>query len=243
LVRLIHPELEQEQIRIEGEVRQHRVRLDQLERRRVAEPEAAQAIPAVREALRDFEQQLAQLQTAAERLVLKAPVSGIVLPSLRQAPPTPAGTLPSWTGTPLDPRNNGCFLRAGTMVCLVGAAESRTALALISQDDINLIKVGQGVRLHWNELAGEVLTGQVVEIAALDLDLLSHDVITRLSIPARATASGGLRPIGTWYQARVRLDETNAPLVRNSAGRATILTEPLSLGTRALRWLNRTFPL
>ena len=228
VARLVHPEFEAERIHIEGEVRQHRVRLEQLERRRVAEPEAGLAIPTVREALQDFEQQLAQIQTSAERLVLKAPVPGIILPPPHQSQAAPAGTLPFWTGTPLDPRNSGCFLRAGTMVCLVGSPASRTALALINQDDVNLVKVGQVVRLHWNELAGEVMTGQIVGVSALDLDLLSHDVIARLNIPARATATGGLRPVGTWYQARVRLDETDAPLIRSSAGQAKILTEPLS---------------
>ena len=77
--------------------------------------------------------------------------------------------------------------------------------------------------------------------AALDLDLLPRDAVQRLNLPARPTAEGTLAPIGTWYQARVRLDSTNAPLLRGAAGDAKILIDPQSLGTRIIRWLARTF--
>ena len=114
---------------------------------------------------------------------------------------------------------------------------------MVNQDDINLVRVGQRVRLRWNELSGEILEGEIVELAALDLDTLSREAVVRLNLPARTTASGVVRPVGTWYQARVKLDETDAPLPRGSAGTAKILVEPQSLASRLVRWLEQTFPL
>lgn len=241
LARLTNREMQAEILRVEGEVRQHRIRLDHLEKRRVVDPEAAQSIPTVRETLRDFEQQLAQLKQSANRLILKAPVSGTVLPPERTTSSHSPGTLPTWQGLPLDPRNDGSFVRAGTLVCLIGPVESRTALALVSQDDVNLVHVGQRVRLAWNELSGEVATGRIVEIAALDIDMLSRDAITRLRIPVRTTSNGKVRPVGAWYQAQIEVDESTSPVMRGSAGQAKILTRPQSLGYRAWRWLAQTF--
>lgn len=242
IVRLADPKLQFELIRLDGELNQCRMRLQQLERRRIGEPAVASLIPTVREAIRDFESQLAQLRLTADRLVLRAPCSGVILPPGWQSSSISPVSLPFWRGTPLEERNRGCYIKPGTTLCLVGPSESRTAALLVSQDDINLVRVGQAVRVAWRELAGEVLTGQIIEVAALDLDLLPRDAVQRLSIPARPTAAGTLAPVGTWYLARVNLDPTQSPLLRGAVGEAKILTDPQSLWSRSLRWLNRTFP-
>ncbi len=241
IARLDEPRLKVALTQLEGELNQQRLRLEHLERRRVNEPNVAQNIPTVREAVRDLEQQLTQRQRDAERLVLRAPCAGTVLPAPRQRGATSSGALLTWTGSPLEERNRGSFLREGTTVCLVGNPVSRAALLTVNQDDINLVRVGQRVRLQWNELSGEILHGEIVELAALDLDTLPRESVVRLNLPARTTASGVVRPVGTWYQARVKLDETDAPLPRGSAGSAKILVEPQSLFSRLIRWLEQTF--
>ncbi|MEK6260502.1 MAG: PqqD family peptide modification chaperone [Planctomycetota bacterium] len=243
VARLEEPRLKVTLTQLEGELNQQRLRLEHLERRRVNEPNVAQNIPTVREAVRDLEQQLAQRHRDAERLVLRAPSAGTVLPAPRQRSLTSSGALSAWTGSPLDERNRGSYLREGTTVCLIGDPVSRAALLMVNQDDINLVRVGQRVRLLWNELSGDILHGEIVELAALDLDTLSREEVVRLNLPARTTAGGGVRPVGTWYQARVKLDETDAPLPRGSAGTAKILVEPQSLWSRLVRWLEQTFPL
>lgn len=241
IARLVDPKLALELVRLEGELNQNRLRLEQLERRRIGEPAVAMLIPAVREAVRDLDSQLSQLRTTADRLILRAPCSGVVLPPAWHSGAVSQGELPFWRGTPLDDRNRGCFVKPGTTLCLVGPPESRTAALLVNQDDINLVRTGQSVRMVWRELAGEVLTGEIIEIAALDLDLLPRDAVQRLSIPARSTSTGSLAPIGTWYLARVQLNSTQSPLLRGAVGEAKILTDPLSIWARSLRWLRRTF--
>lgn len=241
IARLDDPRIQSELVRLEGEYEQHRVRLEQLERRRIREPETAALIPSVRQAMQDYKAQFDQLQQTADRLVLRAPCGGIVIPSSWHSGTMSPGSLPIWRGSPLEERNRGCFIRPGTTVCLVGPRESRAAVLLVNQNDINLIRIGQRVRTAWRELAGEVLSGRVAEISVLDLDLLPRDAVQRLGLPARTTATGSIVPVGTWYQVRAQLDETDSPLLRGAAGEAKILVEPQSLGLQLLRWLSRTF--
>ena len=243
IARLDEPRLHIALTQLQGELAQLRLRLEQLERRRVNEQNVAASIPTVREAVRDLEQQFVQRQSDVERLVLRAPCAGTVLRAVRSTGTTASGSLASWAGSPLDPRNRGTYLRAGTTVCLIGSTSSHTALLMVNQDDINLVRVGQPVRLLWNELSGEVLSGEIVELAALDLETLPREAVVRLHLPARATASGVIRPVGTWYQARVRLDVDAAQPPRGSAGVAKILVEPQSVFSRAVRWVEQTFAL
>ena len=243
IARLTEPKIQADLIRLEGEFKYHQLRLEQLSRRRVREPEVAALIPSVAEAVRDFQLQLDQLREAAARLSLRAPCDGVVLSANWQSGAKTYEALPYWSGSPLDPKNRGCLVTTGTTVCLVGPAKSQVAIVLVNQDDINLVRVGQTVRIVWRELAGEIMSGQIVELSALDLDLLPRDAVQRLNLPARPTAKGILTPVGTWYQARVQLAPTDAHLIRGAVGDARIVIDAQSLVVKLYRWLARTFPM
>ena len=240
LAKLVDPRLERELARLEGEVAEYRVRLDQLERRRINEPGVSTQIPIVREALHEMEQQLQRRSQDAERLVLRAPRAGTVMPAQHQIRSQP-GSLPYWSVTPLDERNRGCFLRAGTTVCLVGDPSQLEATLVINQGDFPLVRVGQSVRLSLVEAPGQTLTGEVVELAGLDIDLMTNNLIRRANLPTRMTSSGMIKPVGTWYQARVRLSAPPDSLLSGTVGHAKIIVNPQSLFTGFRRWFGRTF--
>ena len=240
IARLQEPQLAVQIAQSEGELNQQRLRLEHLERRRVSEPALAQSIPAVRETVRDLERQLAQRRLDAERLILRAPVSGTVLPGPSRTLEATSAMLTSWSGSPLDVRNRGSFLQAGTTLCLVGQPQSRSAVLLVNQDDINLVRSGLRVRLLWNQFSSNIDQGEIVELSALDLDTLSPEATVRRNLPSRQT-SRGVRPVGTWYQARVTLLESGTPLLRGATGIAQIQVEPQSLFDRFLRWFRQTF--
>jgi len=242
LARLKDPQLTLQLAQLQGELNLQRLRLENLERQRVSDPLVAQSIPTLREAVRDLEQQLVQRQLDEERLHLRSQQSGIVLPEPWPIEGTPVGTLTSWTGSPLDQRNRGCFLRAGTTLCRVGPPQSRSAVLLINQDDINLVHTGQLVRIVWNEMSGEFFQGEIVELSGLNLTALAQDTRIGRVLPVRNT-SQGVRPIGTWYQARLRLQETAAPVLRGSSGIAKIEVKSQSLIQRFSRWFTQTFAL
>lgn len=242
LARLTDPRLDRELARLDGEQQQQRLRLEQLQRRRIQDASAAALIPSVREHVQDLEGQVQQLRDTASRLILRAPQSGMVLPAPPREQAASTGSLSSWSGQPLDPRNRGCYLEPGTTVCLVGPEESPVALLLVHQHEINLVAPGQTVRVAWRELPGQIQTGTVTEIAALDLDRLPRQALERLKIPVRQQA-GVVRPVETLYQVRVSLNAAPASVVRSAVGDARIEVSAQSLGFRAWRWMTRTFLL
>jgi putative peptide zinc metalloprotease protein len=240
LARLMEPRLDRELARLEGLVHEHQVRLDQLERRRIHEPAVAAQIPTAREALNDAEQQYRRRQQDAERLVLRAPRAGVVIPPPSQHRSDP-GSLSGWSETPLDERNRGCFLRAGTTVCLIGDRSQRVAMLVINQAQIPLVRAGQTVRLRWPESPGQVHKGEIVEVAELDIDLLTTDLVRRANLPTRITAMGRVKPVGTWYHALVHVPASQDELLPGTVGEARILVDPQSLLTQFRSWFARTF--
>lgn len=242
IARLQDPRLSMTLAQLTGELAQQRLRLEQLERRRVSEPNLAIVLPTVRESVRDLEQQLSQRQRDADRLVVTAPRPGTVLGSSTQRVANRSGSLTGWTGSPLDAPNLGASLRVGTKLCSIGTEGAQSVLILINQDDINLVRVGQRVRFLWTALSGEIVSGEIVELAEFDLDSIPRELIMKLNVPVRAASRGTFRPIGKWYQARVRLEPSDVPLLHGTAGSAKILVDPQSLSSRIVRWLARTFP-
>lgn len=240
IARLEEPSLGLQLAQLQGELKLHQLRLANLERQRVSDPQAAQSIPTLREAVQTLEQQLAQRQQDSARLILRAPQSGTVMSGPPQDLPPSAETLASWTGSPLDPRNQGCYLKAGTTYCLVGSPESHSAIVIINQDNINLVRPGQTVRIMFHEFPGEVYAGQIEELAAPRIDTLTQDPRIRRDLPTRVTPHG-IKPVGTWYQARIRLNPPSDSALRGSSGIASIEVDRQSLAARLTRWIKQTF--
>ena len=226
---------------LEGKLALQKKRLASLEIRRVNEPQLAAGIPSMRETVLDLERQLTQRQADSQRLILKAPRAGVVLPPPRSEARPDAGALPRWTGSPLDEQNRLSYLTEGTVFCLVGEGRSLSATVVISQDDIGLVRVGQPVRLRWNELVGEIRTGEVEDLAALEGVSLSREELIRLELPTVTDRSGRSIPVGNWYRARVRLDPHPVWAPHGASGAARIEVAPQSLGARLIRWTRQTF--
>ena len=79
-------EIERELARAEGEVAQRKLRVEHLERLRGVDPEANDELPTARAALADSERRLGERRRDVERLTLRAPVDGILLPAPRRTP-------------------------------------------------------------------------------------------------------------------------------------------------------------
>ena len=240
IARLEEPSLGLQLAELQGELKLHQLRLANLERQRVSDPKVAQSIPTLREAVQTLGQQLAQRQQDSDRLILRAPQSGTVMAGPPQDQHSSAETLAHWTGSPLDQRNQGCYLQAGTTYCLVGSPQSHSAIVIINQDNINLVRPGQTVRIMFHEFPGEVYAGQIEELAAPRLDTLTQDPRILRDLPTRSTPQGA-RPVGTWYQARIRLTPPRETVLRGSSGIASIEVDRQSLASRWARWFKQTF--
>lgn len=241
LARLENLDVIKEIAQLTGQRDQQKLRVQNLERRRNQDEQAAKQLPAAVESLADLEDRLKQRLKDRSRLTLSAPIAGAVLPprGLYQKPAP--GELAKWSGTPLDPLNLGSYLETGTLFCLVGDPNSLEAVLVIDQADIEFVRVGQTVRLSLDQTQGQFLAGKITDVAKIDLKVTPPELITGGNLPTLTDESGVARPLSASYQARVMLDDHPQQLLLGSSGWAKINVAPLSLGRRTYHYLSKTF--
>ena len=235
-------------MRLQGNQQRQQDRLDSLRRNRHRRDEigreANQAIPAAMETLASLNSQLKQKKQEAKKLRLVAPRAGhVMLPPIKTAGYQESASLPTWSGTPLDARNQGTYLRASERFCQIGDPRALEAILVIDQADIEFVAKGQRVEVNLDLLAAESFESTVENIARVELDASP----TRLSSKAGGELTtltdeqGQERLMNTSYQARVLLRDEEGILHAGLRGRAKIRTEPQTLATRLYRSLRQTF--
>jgi len=237
--------LERQIVQLEGSIKLLEKQLENLEDRRGEDSEAIAAlIPTTKERLAEKQDELAQRKSDVEKLTLRSPVAGTVLPPRdRQAAESEDGTqLSEWTGTPLDEENRGATIAAGTEFCQVGTEGQLEAILAVDEDTIEFVSKGQQVELLFDHHPEEILTGKVSEIAEIDLDVAPPELIESGSFPTRVGEDGIARPISTAYQVRIALDlPEDSTLILRGTGRARIEAASQSTARRLLRFLRQTF--
>lgn len=242
LGRLVNLDMRAEIAELTGQRNQQRLELEHLRLRLNDDPAIAGEIPPAEEALADIESRLRQRQIDQQRLVLRAPAAGTVLPPPQQPAPSYApGALRAWQGSPLDERNAGSWLETGTLFCLVGDPTRREAFLVIDQSDVTFVRRGQRVRLQLDQTPGAVLEGTIAEVAQTEVKVAPRELAGQSDLLVRRDAQGVARPVETSYQARVVLDHHDHRLLVGTRGRAKVLVEPLTLGQRAWRFVQRLF--
>jgi putative peptide zinc metalloprotease protein len=238
--------------RLEGELKLRQLHLDHLDRLRGVDHEANDQLPTARTALADSQRRLDERRDEAKRLTLTAPVDGVIIPAPRKHANHHADTrLPEWTGSLLDPNTLGAHVEPGTLVCLVGDPRKLTAVLMVDDTDIKRLEPGQKTRLRIDELPGEVIEGEVVEVARHELDDIENlksrqadlsPLLVGLVAPGRS---------GALYEARVRFsleqgagsEERELPLIIGGRGEAKVTAERITVGKRLYRYLAQTFRL
>ncbi|MEQ8791747.1 MAG: HlyD family efflux transporter periplasmic adaptor subunit [Pirellulaceae bacterium] len=233
-------ELTQEIVALEGDVRRQEKHLDNLRHLQVGNQEAGAQIPAAREALADLRQQLASRLEDRQKLTIVSPRAGVLMPPRKRRDEAPVEELPEWNGVPLDQENQGAWLETGTLLCLVGVPANLEGQLVIDQADVDLVEVGQTVRLQLDEAPGEIVTGVIEEISQLDLDVAPPELVAAGVLPMRGDSKTP-QLASAAYLARVRLDGHEHPLRIRTTGEAKVLVEPASLAWRLWRYLSRTF--
>jgi putative peptide zinc metalloprotease protein len=244
-------QVQRELTRAEGEVAQRKLRVEHLQRLRGIDPEANDELPTARAALADSQRRLGERRREVERLMLKSPADGVVLPApwvsdtrsqiRRGEQPTPDTRLVRWSGSPLEPTNLGAALEPGTLVCMVGDPARLNAVLLVDDVDVKRLQPGQRVRMRIDQLPGQVISGEVVDVArheARDDDDAQAGLATLYKglLPSHGSYSAH-------YQARVRFDPPHQPLVIGGRGDAKVAAEHITLARSIVRFLGRTFRL
>jgi putative peptide zinc metalloprotease protein len=231
--------------RLEGECKLRQLHLEHLERLRGLDHEANDQLPTARTALADSQRRLDERKSESQRLTLKAPTNGIVIPAPRITKTHRSdGRLPEWTGSLLDSSAHGARVRPGTLTCLVGDPKQLSAVLLVDDADVKFLQPGQRARLSVEQLPGQVIEGEVVEVArheASDRDREKNAKDDLTSLRAGLVSPGRE---GAHYEVRVRLDDAARPeFIIGGRGEAKVATERVTLARRISRYLAQTFRL
>ena len=207
IARLENPPLQRELRRLQGEVDRLQQVARSLQLRQLHDPNAGLQLPATERQLREITAQLAQRRTDAERLTIVAPADGLLWPAAPLAPQPITDQLAHWQGSPFDRDNQGCWLAAGTQLGWVGSAQGPEALALVTQTDLQRLRVGQSAYVIPESATASGSWGQIAEISDARLAAVSPDSLQRWGVPSVARSSGS-QVVGTWHQVRIPLSET-----------------------------------
>lgn len=240
LAQLENGELRREIVALEGKLSQQQAKANGLQQLQLIDRTAQPAYNAAKEVLLDLERQLKERNRDYTRLTLVAPATGTILPPAPKEAGNDPGAMPEWTGTPLEERNQFTFLPTGSVLCQIGDPDRLEAVLIIDQADVDRIAAGQRVKLVLDEQPGRILTGQVMELAQIDVKVAPRQLLRHEDLPSRTSADGQTQLVNTSYQARVAFDVPPTLLI-GCSGTAYVETASSSLGSRLLRYLNRTF--
>lgn len=241
LAQLSDAELHREVLRLAGQQQLAQTRVANLRARLADEPALAAQLQVAEEMLADVEQQLAQRRREEQALLLRAPAAGLVMepPAVPNHPATKQA-LTAWSGTPLDAKNLHCFLERGTLLCLIGDPSQQEAVLFVDETDVQLVRMGQRVRLQFSILPNTILAGEVQEIAQRNLVSVPRELAADQLLENRPDDEVSRRPVRTTYSVRVTLDEHDGHLLAGARGWAKISVDDQPLAMRALRALRRT---
>ncbi len=244
---LKNPDLEMRMQDLEIEEAVARIKLQKLEQRIFSDRALAAQLETQREILDSILELKKKNQVEIDRLTIKAPVSGVVIPPPRRpAEESRDGQLPSWSGSPLDVHNRGAMLSSEDLVCEIGNADDFEAILAIDQGDVQLVREGQGVDMKLDSRRLETFSGVISEKSREPLRMTSTSMSSQTGGDLQTEidpATGAVKPRSVTYQARVPLEivEGDVPLRPGYRGSAKVHVDPKSLGQRLWRVIAKTF--
>ncbi|PQO26309.1 HlyD family efflux transporter periplasmic adaptor subunit [Blastopirellula marina] len=242
LAQLTNEEIQLRRVELTGDLNEQRQHVENLRRQVNNDRTAAAQIPAAEAVLEDLQRQLDVVAKDAERLTIRAPSDGVVVPPpLRVAGQQSLRQLPAWSGTPLDESNRGALLERGDMLAIVAESNRIETQLLIHQRDVDLINVGDRVQLLFDGLPGAALQGRIVEISRDEVLAAPRNLAQGAELPVEKGVTGEAALIERNYQATVELDNVPTTLLPGTRGKAVVLGRSLSLAARVSRWINGNF--
>ena len=166
IARLADPAVEFSLAEFTGDVAEKRLHLAHLQTLRGLDPRFSVQLPTAAAELADAAAQLAQYQQRAERLQLRAPQAGTVIAPPPVEVPAAGDRLPTWSGSPLDPRNRHCWIESGTVLCTVGDPARLAALVAVDERDIAEVAIGDPVEILLGSAPVRIVTGRVAQVAS-----------------------------------------------------------------------------
>ncbi len=192
---------------------------------------------------------LAQLNNIRDRikmLTVTAKEAGVIIPPPSKPIPKQVEAeeqLPTWSGSPFDPKNKSAFFSESDLLCLVGDPAKMEAVLVVDQHDIDLVEVGVEAEIKIDSARLDSFSGKIEKLSEMEMEVAPESLGIQAGgkLDTEMDSSGRLRPISTSYQARVPLENIDIPLRSGYRGQAKIYVGWKSVGWRIHRFLTRTF--
>ena len=245
IAELEDPELAARIVETSGQRDVQRLRVATLEQQAVRDVRAgvtgaSSLIPAARERLADLEAQLDHLVADQERLEVRAPCDGFIIPARDSREPPTDELLAYWSGTPLDDCNRGCFLERGTPLCSVGDSENREARVFVGENQVGQVRAGQAARL-WSRSAGATfIDGRVTLVAGEPVKDIPPE-LAESNLIAHKRVADRYEPLTPLYEVRVTLDAGKTRLPTRLLGKLQITASPRSFVERWRSYFRQSF--
>lgn len=200
---------------------------------------AVERVASLEEQLKDFEQQISEL-------TLRAPVAGVVVaPQPVQEPSADPSDkrLRKWFGTPLDPKNSGCYLDTRTHLASIAPTPLMNAVLLIDQADRNDMQLGQKVELRFENIPDRTYSGSIEQISERHVEFAPPALSNKQGgrIPTVTDAQGRERLVSIAYEATVKLDSDTQLIKPGMRGRARFVVDRRSTAGWLWRYFRQTF--
>lgn len=190
--------------------------------------------------------QINDLETQLEQLRLVAPVAGRVIASPRVPQPDAElhpRQLPRWHGTPLESRNLGETLDAGTQVCSIAPEQKLEAILLIDQSDRGDLQVGDPIRLKFDSIPGKVFNGIVREFSSRHLEYAPSVLSSKYGgpLPTVTNSQGEERLSDAVFQAKVEFDNPESLSLSGLRGQGRFIVSKRTISNWLWRAFRKTF--
>jgi len=245
LAKLVSIDVELEVDKLQGRLDEAIVSFATLEKEAHLDPNAGARAVLAQQSIEALRQLLDKRTNDIERLTIRAPVAGTILPP----PEVPTkeselGKLREWSGTPLDAKNLGSTLPAGTLFCRIGDPTKMEAMLWVDQGDIEFVKEDQTVDLRLNETPGRVWRASVREKSKIDAKIAPRQLSNKSGgeIATTTDGTGAEKLRSAAYQVRVfPLDDPNGVLRIALAGEAKIYCGTQTPAQMIARGFRQTF--
>ncbi|GAB4139629.1 MAG: hemolysin D [Planctomycetaceae bacterium] len=208
------------------------------------EDQAQEAL--ARDKIKNLDAQIAERKTRLAQLTITAPCDGTVVEPPRIPEPKTDkafNQLKQWHGTPLEPRNMGCFLQERTHLLSVAPNDKLAVVMIIDQADRNDVRENQEVEIKFSHLADKTYTGTIREISDKHLEFVPPPLSNKYGgdLPTVTDDQGRERLSDPAYQATIILEEDTHLLKSGIRGKARCVIERRTAGQWLWRYLRRTF--
>lgn len=236
IARFASPELQRQQIQLDGEVRELTAVLHAMEIQ--SDDRTLLALPATRESLLNATKRIEDLDQELRRLTVTTTSGGMLVPPRARIAGADEDSLPGWSGVPFSSGHSGALIEEGTALGVFSNGRTARLRLAVAERQLQDLKEGQPLEF-WMMGVETSLPGKLLNLSALPSQEPHPELMVEGLVPA---VSSGM-PTGARYQAVAEVELPAEGMARGfyQTGLVRIRTPSSSLLTRGIRLLRETF--